>query len=160
MSDSMASSPRIRAAVAADLPELQRVYRSASLSNPGDAPLLLARPEFLVFTGGGIAAGRTRIAVAGPDGRESGLGFATVTPGPASDFELEDLFVDPSWQRRGIGRLLINDAMASARVAGCRRLSVTANPHAHGFYTAVGFRAGDRVSTPLGDGLRMHLNLT
>jgi hypothetical protein len=29
----------VRTAVSADLPELRRIYRSASLSNSGDAPL-------------------------------------------------------------------------------------------------------------------------
>jgi GNAT superfamily N-acetyltransferase len=150
----------IRTAVAADLPELQRVYRSASLSNAGDAPLLLARPEFLLFAGEGIASGRTRIAVDSRDGEGSALGFATVTPGPQADHELEDLFVDPHWQRRGIARQLISDAAVSARAVGCQRLSVTANPHASAFYSAVGFCEDDRATTPLGEGLRMHLDLT
>jgi hypothetical protein len=39
-------------------------------------------------------------------------------------------------------------------------LSVTANPHASAFYAAVGFCADDRATTPLGEGLRMHLDLT
>jgi hypothetical protein len=72
----------IRTALAADLPALQQVYRAASLSNAGDAPLLLARPEFLVFTGDGIAAGRTLVAVAGPSGNDRVVGFATVASGP------------------------------------------------------------------------------
>lgn len=71
----------IRTAVAADLPELQEVYRAASLSNAGDAPVLLARPEFLVFTGDGIAAGRTLVAVAGASGNDRVVGFATVASG-------------------------------------------------------------------------------
>jgi hypothetical protein len=33
----------VRTAVAADLPTLQQVFKAASLSNAGDAPLLLAR---------------------------------------------------------------------------------------------------------------------
>lgn len=94
----------IRTAVAADLPELQQVYRAASLSNAGDAPMLLARPEFLVFTGDGIAAGRTLVAVAGPSGNDRVVGFATVASGQDDSPELEDLFVDPAWRRRGIAR--------------------------------------------------------
>src|SRR5262249_30679337 len=50
MNDGVESGLAIRTAVAADLPALQQVYRAASLSNAGDAPMLLARPEFLVFT--------------------------------------------------------------------------------------------------------------
>ena len=160
MSDVARPAPTIRTAIAADLPELRRVYRSASLSNVGDAPQLLARPEYLVFAGEGIAAGRTRVAVAGPESPGRVLGFTTVTGCPDGVVELDDLFVDPQWQRRGVARRLIVDAMRSARAAGNRRLSVTANPHASAFYSAVGFLKGDRVTTPLGEGIRMHLDVT
>jgi hypothetical protein len=53
---------------------------AASLSNDGAAPLLLARPEVLVFAGDGMAEGRTRVVVdpTRRDGRV--LGFASVTP--------------------------------------------------------------------------------
>ncbi len=160
MNDVARSVPTIRTAVAADLPELQRVYRSASLSNAGDAPRLLARPEYLVFTGEGIEAGRTRVAVAAAESEGTVLGFTTVTEGPDGGLELDDLFVDPQWQRRGLARQLVADAARSAHAGGHRRLSVTANPHASAFYSAVGFVSGDHVSTPLGEGRRMHLDVT
>ena len=75
----------IRTAVPADLPELQRIFRSASLSNPGDAPLLLARPEFLQFAGEGVVQGRTRVAVTCDEGRGAILGYATVTVGDGGE---------------------------------------------------------------------------
>ncbi len=146
-----------RAALPADLPQLQQVYRAASLSNAGDAPHLLAHPEFLVFTGEWIAGGRTRLAEGGSVVDRAILGFSTVVPGSNRDLELEDLFVDPRFQRRGVARALIADAVESNRSGGYRRLSVTANPHASAFYSAVGFVGGDHVTTPLGAGLRMHL---
>jgi GNAT superfamily N-acetyltransferase len=149
----------IRPAVAADLPELRRVYREASLSNADDAPLLLARPEFLVFAGDGIAAARTQVAVTGTDD-DRVLGFATVTDGQDGQPELEDLFVDPQQHRRGIARRLIADAARTARQAGHRRLTVVGNPHARAFYLAVGFVEHDQVPTELGTGLRLHLDLT
>jgi GNAT superfamily N-acetyltransferase len=160
MSDRFEDGPAIRTAVAADLPGLQRVYRAASLSNAGDAPLLLARPEFLVFTGDGIAAGRTLVALAGPppDGRV--VGFATVAGGEDDGPELEDLFVDPDWRRRGIARRLVLKIAGDARDGGHRHLWVTGNPHALAFYLAAGFVEVDRVSTTLGSGLRMALDLT
>ncbi|MET7396913.1 GNAT family N-acetyltransferase [Dactylosporangium sp. NPDC005572] len=76
----------IRTATAADLPALRHVYREASLSNPADAPLLLARPEFLVFAGEHVAAGRTWVA----EDDDRIVGFATLTDGP----ELEDVVTD------------------------------------------------------------------
>ncbi|MCV2396254.1 GNAT family N-acetyltransferase [Actinotalea sp. M2MS4P-6] len=149
----------IRTASPADLPELQRVYRAASLSNPGDALMLLARPEYLAFTGDGIAAGRTRLAHAGPDETGRVLGFATASPVSESELELDDLFVDPPFQRRGVARRLVVDAARSGAAAGFRRILVTANPHARSFYLAAGFVDGQGVTTPLGEGRRMRLDL-
>jgi GNAT superfamily N-acetyltransferase len=149
----------IRTAVAADLPALRRVFRAASLSNAGDAPMLLARPEFLIFNGEGVAAGRTLVAIVGPKGKERVIGFATVVAGEDDGLELEDLFVDPNWHRRGVARLLVRQVVSTARDAGHRRLWVTGNPHALAFYLAVGFVQVDQLSTPLGIGLRMSLDV-
>jgi GNAT superfamily N-acetyltransferase len=154
---SRTGNPLIRTAVAADLPELQRVFRAASLSNADDAPLLLAKPEFLVFAGDGITEGRTRVVVdAMPDG-DRVLGFATVTTDAQGALELEDLFVDPPSQRRGIARRLVLDAATSARESGHAHLFVTANPHALAFYGAAGFLDAGPVATELGTGRRMQL---
>jgi GNAT superfamily N-acetyltransferase len=150
----------IRTAVAADLPALQQVYRAASLSNAGDAPLLLARPEYLVFAGEGIAAGRTLVALAGPPGGRRIVGFATLAASQGDGFELEDLFVDPGWRRRGVARHLVQQIGDAAREGGGRRLWVTGNPHALGFYLAVGFVQTEQVSTELGTGMRMSLELS
>jgi ribosomal protein S18 acetylase RimI-like enzyme len=149
----------IRTAVATDLPELQRVYAAASLSNEGDAPLLLARPEFLVFAGDGIVEGRTRVAVTGTPGDDRVLGFATVVVEEDGQLDLEDLFVDPQCRRRGIARRLILDAVRTAREAGHQRLSVTGNPHALAFYRAVGFVEIGQVETALAPAPRLQLDL-
>jgi len=149
----------IRTAVAADLPALQQVFKAASLSNAGDGPLLLARPEFLQFAGDGIAEGRTRVATTASEDGDQLLGFATVAVDPDGGLELEDLFVDPERRRRGIARQLVLDAIGTASQAGHRCLSVTGNPHALGFYLAVGFVEVGQVATELGCGLRMQLDL-
>jgi GNAT superfamily N-acetyltransferase len=157
--DGALSGLAIRTAVAADLPALQQVFRAASLSNAGDAPILLARPEFLVFDGEGITAGRTQVAVIGPPGPGQVVGFVTVTAGQDDGLELEDLFVDPEWRRLGIARDLVRRVIETARQAGHRRLWVTGNPHALAFYLAVGFVQVHQVVTELGTGLRMSLDL-
>jgi len=149
----------IRTAVPADLPALRQVYRAASLSNPGDAPMLLARPEFLIFAGDGIAAGRTLVAQAGPPGDGRVVGFATVADGPDDGPELEDLFVDPDWHRRGVARRLVRRLVDAARETGHRRMWVTGNSHALAFYQAVGFVQAGEVATELGPGLRLSLDL-
>jgi GNAT superfamily N-acetyltransferase len=150
----------VRTAVPADLPDLRRIFRSASLSNPGDAPLLLARPEFLHFAGEWVVQGRTRVAVAGMEGMETILGFVTVTVGNVGEPELEDLFVDPQWQRRGVARRLIQDAVQTVRKSGHQRLWVTGNPHASAFYAAVGFVGSEQVPPDLDAGLRLHLDIS
>jgi GNAT superfamily N-acetyltransferase len=145
----------IRDAVPADLATLRDVYRRASLSNEGDRVNLLANPEALGFPGLGGDDRRTRVATA--DGRIAG--FATSVP--AGDvLELDDLFVDPGWMRRGAGRALVLDAVAIARDLGAGRVEVTANPHALVFYGKAGFIAGNEVRTRFGPGIRMHLDVT
>ncbi|MGC5584954.1 GNAT family N-acetyltransferase [Ornithinimicrobium sp. W1679] len=141
-----------------DLPALQRVFRAAALSNAGDLPLLRAHPELLAFAGAGVAGGRTRVAMpAAGDGRI--VGFATVVADPLDGLELEDLFVDPAWHRRGIARALVLDAVATARKAGHRRLGVDGNPHALGFYRAVGFIEVEQLADGAGAGMRLMLDL-
>ena len=157
MVDPAVPVPTIRPAVPADLPELRRVFRAASLSNPEDVPVLLAHPEFLQFTGDGVAEGRTRVAESSQQGGI--LGFATVADSDDDDAELEDLFVDPHWHRRGVARSLVVDAVEALRKSGRRRLYVVGNPTALPFYRAVGFIGGDAVATELGAGLRLHLDL-
>jgi GNAT superfamily N-acetyltransferase len=151
--------PGIRTAVERDRPELQRIYRAASLSNDGDAPMLLARPEFLVFAGDGLADGRTLVAPAGPPDDDRLAGFATVATAPDGEAELEDLFVDPDLRRRGFARRLVGRIADGAREAGRRRLWVTGNPHALDFYRAAGFVEVGQVATELGPGLRLSLDL-
>ncbi len=146
----------IRAAVASDLPELQRVFQAAALSNVEDRAALLARPQFLAFTGDRINEGRTRVAVT--DDRV--LAFASTTIDQRGQVELEDLSVDPPWQRRGIGRRLVEDIAAAAREEGHRQLAVTGNRHALAFYQSAGFVYVGEVSTDLGLAPRLHLELT
>ena len=142
----------IRDAEPADLAALRDVYRRSSLSNEGDRPDLLAHPDALEFTGAPADDRRMRVAVAG-DGRVAG--FATSVFG-GDAVELEDLFVDPGWMRRGAGRALVEDAVAIARGERAGRIEVTANRHALAFYREVGFVLDGEVKTRFGSGSRMH----
>ena len=111
------------------------MYRAASLSNAGDRDNLLAHPEYLVLGPEGLAEGRTYVA------EEDGLvvGFATWAQDDNGTTELEDLFVDPGWRRRGIANAMVSRIVDVLRARGVRYLEVTANPHAQGFYRAAGF---------------------
>ena len=153
----MSDEVSIRTAVPDDLPELQRIYREASLSNWGDRDLLLQHPEVLVFVGSGIAGGHTLVAAL--DDRI--VGFATAVEADSSqELELEDLFVDPSWHRRGIARRLIEDLVRAARSDGSRAILVTGNPHAKAFYLSVGFVERGQALTEFGLASRYRLDLT
>ncbi len=55
---------------------------------------------------------------------------------------VEDVCVDPGLQGQGIGRSLMDHAMAQARAAGCYKLTLSSNlrrGEAHAFYDALGF---------------------
>jgi GNAT superfamily N-acetyltransferase len=142
----------IRLGVPADLPAASAVYRRASLSNAGDRDNLLAHPEYLVLGPEGLAEGRIYVA------EEAGslVGFATwIETGGV--FELEDLFVDPGWRRRGIAAALVSRIAQVLRARGAEGLEVTANPHAMGFYHAAGFVDCGVAGTVFGAAPRMVL---
>jgi GNAT superfamily N-acetyltransferase len=144
----------IRTATLDDLDMIGSVFRRSSLSNEGDRALLLAHPEVLEYDDTHVRAGRTRVAVI--DGRV--VGFATLVFGDGA--ELDDLFVDPDWMRRGIATDLIADAQELARAQDVARIDVTANQHARAFYESVGFVEDGSVATPLGPlAPRMHFDV-
>jgi GNAT superfamily N-acetyltransferase len=147
---------RIRPGLPADLPVLRDLYRRASLSNSGNVAALLAHPEALVLTDEAISAGRSRVATSST--RDHIVGFAT-TLRAERVLELEDLFVDPGWMRRGVGRHLLRDVVAVAAREHVQRVEVTANPHALAFYESVGFVHDGEVETRFGAGIRMHLDI-
>ena len=86
------------------------------------------------------------------------VGFSTVVPRGAAA-EVDDVFVDPGWLRRGIGRRLVGDMTATAAAAGHGALEVDANPAALAFYERVGFAAVGAARLLHGSGVRMRLPL-
>ena len=149
------SSWPIRNAVPAERPRLRDIHWQASLNNEGDRAALLAGGEEYALPDRPLDEGRVRVAT---DAGGTIVGFATTLAADGA-LELEDLFVDPEWMRRGIATALIRDAMEFARRAGVRRIDVTGNPHALAFYESVGFVADREVATTFGVGLRMHLDV-
>jgi GNAT superfamily N-acetyltransferase len=144
----------IRTARVGDLTVVRDIYRRSSLSNDGDRRALLANPDALIFDDAPVREQRTRVALSG----ERIVGFATTNPVGDVD-ELDDLFVDPDWMRRGIALDLVVDATAIARNHGATRIEVTANGHALAFYAAAGFILDEMTETRFGPGYRMHLDV-
>ena len=146
----------VRTAVPAEMPRLQDIYWRASLTNEGDREAVLAHADEVVLAEAQLVDGRVRVAT---DADGAIVGFAT-TLSMGDAFELEDLFVDPDWMRRGIATTLIEDAVRLARHDGVTRINVTGNTHAVSFYESVGFVFDGNVTTPWGGvGLRMHLRI-
>jgi GNAT superfamily N-acetyltransferase len=129
-------------------------FDDRTLSNEGDRASLLAHPDALEFSDRAVADGRVRVAVI--DDRI--VGFATVLV-TGQIGELEDLFVDPDWMRRGIATALVLDAHANARKQGVTRIEVTANGHALAFYESVGFVSDGISQTQFGRGHRMPVDV-
>jgi ribosomal protein S18 acetylase RimI-like enzyme len=134
----------IRDAGLADMADLQRVFERASRSNEHDRGLLAEHPGWLVLSDAGVIEGRTRVAT---DHHGAVVGFATVVI--ADGFaEIEDLFVEPTRMRQGIGSALVADLSARVLALHVDLLEVTANPHAMAFYEHLGFVEIRIVETP------------
>jgi len=144
----------IRLGTPADLAPATDVYRRASLSDASYRDDLLAHPEYLILAPDGLTQARTYIA------EEEGcvVGFATWIR-TESGIELEDLFVDPDWMRRGIATALVRRIADVVRAQNVERLHVTANPDALEFYQAVGFVDCGVAETEFGPAPRMVLAL-
>lgn len=57
---------------------------------------------------------------------------------------VENMVIDPGYRRQGLGRLLMDYAVARAKEAGCYKLSLSSNKErqeAHRFYRSSGFEA-------------------
>ena len=134
-----------RTAALSDMKGLRDVFCRASLANSDDRDLLRSHPEFLELSDEGVRQGRTRVAL---DADAIVLGFASFK---LLDhvLEVEDLFVDPTKWRRGIGTALMLDMVAIAARRGFTRLEVTGNPHALSFYKNTGFTVSHEVATDL-----------
>lgn len=149
-----APSLTIRTAAAGDVHALRGIFRRAALSNHADRAALKNHPAALEWDPAPTLAGRTRVAVAG----SLIVGFASIGPA-AGVVELDDLFVDPRWMRRGVGTLLVHDVLTTARSLGATRVEVTASVHALAFYERMGFVMRGEVATMLGPAPRLVLEL-
>lgn len=105
------------------------------LDTDSDRELLLAHPEMVQVPVEQLTPATACVAeIAGV-----AVGFAIILPRPNGDAELDGLFVDPPFQRRGIGRALVTEARRLAAAMGAADLYVIAGEDALAFYRSVGF---------------------
>ncbi|MFZ2164739.1 MAG: GNAT family N-acetyltransferase [Propionibacteriaceae bacterium] len=146
----------IRAAEPADQHVLSELHRRSSWVWKEDREALTAHPEVLGVALDAIADRRVRVAVAA-DGEV--LGFSIVNEGAGGIRVLDDLFVDPAHFRQGVGRALIQDAVARAVATGHRSMTVVAHPRTFAFYESVGFVPGEAATTRFGPAVTMRREL-
>lgn len=141
----------VRPAQHAELSLLEALQWRASLANSGDRDALLANPDAIVVPAEQIADGHVLVA----ECDDVIVGFAAILPRPDGNAELDALFVEPTFWKGGVGRLLVDHCADVARHRASRILHVVGNPHAEGFYVACGFQTTGAVETRFGSGLSM-----
>jgi GNAT superfamily N-acetyltransferase len=79
--------------------------------------------------------GQRLVYVADEDGQA--VGWASLIPRGEVGW-LEDLWIEPAWIGRGVGRMLFEHVKERARALGAKRLEWEAEPNARGFYERMG----------------------
>lgn len=143
----------IRLAKSSERLSLEELQRRASLNNPGDREALLANPDAIDLPVEQIEANQVFVA----ERNAEIVGFSAVLPREDGNVELDGLFVEPDIWKSGIGHALVARAADYTRQANAARLHVVGNPHAEGFYHAVGFETVGTFSTRFGKGLLMEM---
>lgn len=135
----------IREASAGDLPSVLRLLAQLPLE-PDEGYLPAASKAAGIFQRMLDAHGRT-VLVAEEGGSLDGvldlIVVENLTHGGAPWAIVENLVVDSGGRRRGIGKALMEEAVARAQRAGCYKVQLLSNVlrgEAHHFYGALGFK--------------------
>lgn len=146
---------RIRDATTGEAPALEALQRRSSDVWEAYREQLAAHPDAIELPEEFVRKGWVRVAVNVDD---QPVGFSVVIPASPRVHELDGLFVEPHQMSVGIGRALVDDAVARARAQGARALEVTAGP-AQGFYERVGFELIGVTQTRFGAAVRLRRDL-
>jgi len=161
----------IRKAERRDIPEIERVIRESMVGissrsyNPNqvksalefiarlDHELVDDQTYFVVEDEGEIVgcggwSRRARLYA----GSGSASGDARTLDPKTEAARIRAMFVVPRFERRGIGRMILERCERDARVAGFRRIELMAMLSGEAMYSACGYRAVEKVPAKLEDG--------
>ena len=132
----------IREATESDVPDLLRIYAAAGLDSGPAYTAEEAKEKLAVFRG--YPNYRLFIASVGesPAGTYSLLIQDKLAKRGQPAGIVEDVAVDPGFQRQGLGRFMMEHAREECRKAGCYKLALSSNvkrEDAHRFYEQLGF---------------------
>jgi GNAT superfamily N-acetyltransferase len=130
---------------------LERLQFRASTESPVYREAILQHPDSISLASQLLTEGRVRVAQA----EDTPIGFSVLLAPVRGVCELDGLFVDPPWWRRGVGTALMFDAIRIARAQGAFSIDVTANPLALRFYEKLGFSHLEETQTRFGPAQRM-----
>lgn len=125
----------MRRATADDVPALSAIAHAAKAHWGYPAEWLGGWEAVLTITPGDLK--RYDIVVAEEGGRP--LGFSATVAG-VPRWTLDHLWILPEAMGRGVGRRLVEEALARAAAAGAVGLEIESDPNAEGFYVSCGAR--------------------
>lgn len=123
----------VRPARAEEADALTELAMRAKASWGYDAAFMAACRDELTLTPAKLAAWRVWVAEA--DGAIAGMIALSLDDGA----EVEDFFVEPAFQGRGVGGALMATLLDAARAVGATVLEVDADPNAEAIYAKLGF---------------------
>lgn len=141
---------RIRPAQPEERIALEDLQRRASLALDEYRQDLLVHPDAIELPAVQIERGEVLVAEIG----DRVVGFAAIVSGDRAA-ELDGLFVEPEFWRRGIGSALVEAVTHEARRKGLSLLTVVASPTALEFYLGCGFSVEGAAETRFGRAIRM-----
>jgi GNAT superfamily N-acetyltransferase len=145
----------LRFATLGERAALEGLQLRSSIALPTYRDDVLRHPEVIYIPPSLLEHRRVRVA------EQAGVlvGFVTLLAPDNGLCELDGLFVDPGWWRKGIGSTLIRDARDTARAENAHAIHVVANPDAVEFYLQCGFVTVGETQTQFGPAPRMQLAL-
>ena len=126
----------IRLASPSEAPVLSNIAFSAKRSNGYSDSFMDACRDELTVTAKDMTKGEYWVA-----GTDVIQGFVCLMEGSEQDVgEIHSFFIDPTWQRGGIGKLLWQKIMERTKSRGIHSIFLDSDPTAVPFYERLGFR--------------------